>query len=156
AKGITPALARQLRREVRVNDRARVDGGDHRAEDVFAFEEEGALLFEEDWKALIGCADGRVRFDLREVWIDGKVERDGRRQSVFSCQAQVGLDGFVGEMSRIKRIKTGVASRIKLCVAERAHAPARLRNREARNQLKRALGRDAFKPRQMRFLIERA
>src|SRR5207248_3244073 len=75
---VSPALARELQGEVGVNDCARVDGGDERAEDVNAFEEEGALLLEKDGEALVRRVDGRVGLDLREVRVDGEV--NGRRR----------------------------------------------------------------------------
>ena len=101
AEGVAPALARQLDRDVGVNDGARVDGRELRAEDFDAFEEEGALLLEEDGEALVGRVDRGVGLDLREVGVDGEVERRVGVDAELGRQAGVEADGAVDEAAGV-------------------------------------------------------
>ena len=79
AESIAAKFAGELDGHFRVDDGARMHDRERRLKNVYAFEEERAFLWKEDWKALISRDDCLIRFDLREVWIESEVERDGRR-----------------------------------------------------------------------------
>ena len=84
AERIPPAFAGQLQGDVRVDDRARVNGADRRLKNLDAFEKERSFLWEEDRKPLVGRNHQLIRLDLREVRIDREVEGDSWRQRVFA------------------------------------------------------------------------
>ena len=96
-EGVAPAFARELGGVVWIDDGACVDDRVVRVENLFAFEEERALLLKENGKALISCDDGLIGFDLREVRVVGEIKRDRWRQSLLGRQADVGLDGAIDE-----------------------------------------------------------
>ena len=149
AVGVAAPLASELSGDVGVNDRARVDGGDERAEDVYAFEEERSLLFEEDREALVRRVDGRVGLDLCEVGVNGEVYNSRRRHDKLRRQAGVNFDGLVDERALVCQ-----AERAGKRPAHRAYVLARLRDGEARYEFDCALGRDVFEARDVPRLIE--
>ena len=69
AEAVPAPLAGELGGDVGVNDGARVQDGQRRLKDVYAFEEEGALFGEEDGESLIRGDDELVGLDLREVGV---------------------------------------------------------------------------------------
>src|SRR6266851_8301547 len=73
--GVVPEFAGGPQPPARRRDRARVNGLDRRVEKLAAFEKERAALGKENREALIRRDDRRVGFDLREIGIDGGVDR---------------------------------------------------------------------------------
>jgi hypothetical protein len=134
-----------------------VHGRERRLKDVNAFEEEGALLLEEDGEALVGRDDGRVGLDLREVRVERHVERHRRRDADLGRQARVEIHRPVEEAPAVGaelvalRLGEGALRR-----HEGRHAAALLRDGQRGDDLDGALGRDAFEPRDVPPLPEQA
>ena len=87
--GRVPDLAGGAPAPARRGDRARVDRGDWRAEEVDALQEERALLRVEERETVVDRDLGHVGFDLREVGVDRGVERGGRARRPLHVQADV-------------------------------------------------------------------
>ena len=129
AKRVAINLSRQLHSVIRIDDSSRVNGGDLCSENVDAFKKERSLLGEEYWKTLIRLYDQLVRLNLCEIGIDGKVERDPGRETVFSSQARVKLDRLIDESSTLRDLRD----------CYRSLAFAGFGKREAGDQLQRSL-----------------
>src|SRR5262245_12916283 len=88
--------AREFASPGRIDDFAGVNRCDHvavaagpsKVEQTHSFHEEWAFLREEDGISLIHLDLKRIAFDLAEIRIDGGVQSDGRRDSVFSAQSE--------------------------------------------------------------------
>src|ERR1043166_1604610 len=89
--------------------------------------------------------DELVRFDLREVRIEGEVDSDCRTRNEPCGQTEIETDWFVDDASGIDR-----ALGCRQCRNEAAV----LRDSQTRNQFDRAFDGDTFKPRQVSFLAQ--
>ena len=89
AEGVAAALARQLDRELGVDNGARVHRRQRRLKNVDTFEEERALLLEEDREALVRGDNRLIGLDLREVGVVGEVEHEVGGESEFHRHAEV-------------------------------------------------------------------
>src|SRR6185369_14435452 len=110
-----------------------------RLEDVDAFKKERPLLFEEDWKTLIRCDHQLVRFNLREIRIDGEVERYRWRERVLARDAEIKTNRLVYETA-------GIGSSGKCIKGERRLSLAGFRNSDAGNEFQRSFGGETFEP----------
>src|SRR5215813_3804168 len=83
----------------RVDDFAGVNRGSHvsitaasgQIEKPHSFHEKPPLFGIEDRKTLVDLNLERITLDLAEIGINGSVQRDGRRDSVFGAQSKVGI-----------------------------------------------------------------
>src|SRR6185437_6254601 len=101
-EGIAAALPGQLYGGIRIDDRPRMHRLQWRLQDFDAFEKEWPLLFKENREALIGGDDSFVRLDLREVRVQGHIERHRRRNAKLHGQARIEMERFIDETSRIQ------------------------------------------------------
>src|SRR6266536_1327612 len=74
AEGVSALLAGKFHRHVRIDDCAGVYSGDRRTEDVYALQEEGSFLCEENRKSLVCRNHDLICFNLREIRIDCQVK----------------------------------------------------------------------------------
>ncbi len=117
-------------RNVRIDDRARVHGGNRRSKDVDAFKEERSFFGKEDGKSLVRSDHELIGFNLSEIGIDRKVDGDGRTRNELRGQAGIEPDRFVNDAAGIGSRRHSVWETPK----ERTKRLV-LRKRQTRNQL---------------------
>src|SRR5882762_11757426 len=108
-----------------------MNGRDLGIEDVDALEEERPFLRKENREPLVCRDDQLIRFDLREIRIDGKVERDVRRDAVLTRESGIELDWLIHQPARIKH------SILQLLTAQSSLSFCRFRECQTGNQFQR-------------------
>ena len=94
---ILSATSGQFCRDIGIDDRTCVDDIHSTLKYVDPLEEEWALLREENGKSKIRRADRSVGFDLSEIWIVCKVERDRRRDTELGRESELARQSTNGD-----------------------------------------------------------
>src|SRR4029077_16193559 len=108
----------------RVGDAAREDQVDRCCEEVAVLEEEGPLLGEEDFEALVYRDLGLVGFDLTEIWIHRCVEHEAPGQDEFSVKANIRFESAAFEDRMVGVALVDVAEAAKEAIGNQLNVAA--------------------------------
>ena len=103
SESVFAASAGQFGGDVGVNDGARVDEIQTALKNVYSFEKERTFFLKEDRETHIGGRNRRVGFDLCEIGIVCKIERDRRRQTEFRGHPEFGFQTVIDDNARSGR-----------------------------------------------------